>query len=465
MARDFTAIAYEILQQSKNALCSHIHSLIFGVGKLDFIAVEESGTFVDGKAFYYNSENICRKYFNDKNSVNRLLLHSLLHCVLLHPFNTDFKDEELWNIACDIAVECAVNKWNIPCTQAERSSVQDNIIREMLKSVKNPTAENIYYSLLSMDKEAVLSKAEMFVDDDHSGWYNKANGAFGEATEDLQRIENRSIYKRADEAHEDIVTTNEESLTQTVNSSATGEQDAWRKIAAHIAKATEASTHLGYTPGIDVQLIKAVSQKKYDYDAFLKSFLAVSETIEINDDEFDYIFYTYGLRLYDNMPIVEPLEYAENTKIKKLVIAIDTSGSVKGDIVQGFMERTYEILKSADYFSKKCEIHILQCDSEIQDISIVHDGKELENYINTVSLRGFGGTDFTPVFSYVSEIYEKSKPSEINGLIYFTDGDGIYPTKMPMFKSAFVVHDNGFDKSNVPAWCTMLYIDKLDMIR
>ena len=80
-------------------------------------------------------------------------------------FKTDFKDEELWNIACDIAVEYAVNKWNIPCTQAERSNVQDNIIREMLKSVKNPTAENIYYSLLSMDKEAVFSKAEMFVDE------------------------------------------------------------------------------------------------------------------------------------------------------------------------------------------------------------------------------------------------------------------------------------------------------------
>ena len=316
-----------------------------------------------------------------------------------------------------------------------------------------------------MDKEAVLSKAEVFADDNHSGWYNKANGAFGEKTEELQRIEIRSIYKRANEADGDTVPANEESLTQTVNSSATGEQDAWRKIAAHIAKDTEASKHLGYAPGIDVQLIKSVSQKKYDYGAFLKSFLAVNETIEINDDEFDYIFYTYGLRLYDNMPIVEPLEYAENTKIKKLFVAIDTSGSVKGDIVQGFMERTYEILKSADYFSKKCEIHILQCDSEIQDISIVHDEKELENYINTVSLKGFGGTDFTPVFSYVSEIYEKSKPSEINGLIYFTDGDGIYPTKMPLFKSAFVVHDNGFDKSNVPAWCTVLYIDKLDMIR
>lgn len=464
MARDMSRISEDILHQSKNLLCSHIHSLILGVSKLNFIPID-MGAFTDGRVFCYDPENICRRYFNDRNSVNRLLLHSLLHCVLFHPFNTDFKDPELWNISCDIAVECTINKWNIACTASEKSNVQNNIIKEILSTEKNLTAENIYYRLLSEDREIVLSKAEMFLDDDHSIWYNKSNEGFVTDSEDMQTIELHSIYKRDDDKVGDTVSGDEETLTQKVNSSANEEQEAWRKIASHIVKTAEASMHLGYAPGIDVQLFKSLSQKRYDYSVFLKKFLTVKETIEINDDEFDYIFYTYGLKLYGDMPIVEPLEYAENSKIRKLFIAIDTSGSVKGDIVQGFMEKTFDILKSTDYFSRKCEIHILQCDSEIQNISVIRSEKELEQYINTVSLKGFGGTDFRPVFQYVSDICNKSGTDEINGLIYFTDGEGIYPSEMPVFRSVFAVHDNGFDKSKIPAWCTVIYIDKLDLIR
>ena len=35
-----------------------------------------------------------------------------------------------------------------------------------------------------------------------------------------------------------------------------------------------------------------------------------------NDEEFDYIYYTYGLNLYGNVPMVEPLEYKDIKKSK-----------------------------------------------------------------------------------------------------------------------------------------------------
>ena len=57
------------------------------------------------------------------------------------------------------------------------------------------------------------------------------------------------------------------------------------------------------------------------------------ETMKINDDEFDYVFYTYGLKLYKKMPLVEPLEYKEVKRIKEFVIAIDTSGSVNDKMI------------------------------------------------------------------------------------------------------------------------------------
>ena len=73
----------------------------------------------------------------------------------------------------------------------------------------------------------------------------------------------------------------------------------------------------------------------------------------MNDEEFDYVYYTYGLRLYENMPLIEPLEYKEVKRIREFVIAVDTSGSTSGDLVQKFLQKTYNILKTSEsYFSR-----------------------------------------------------------------------------------------------------------------
>ena len=74
-------------------------------------------------------------------------------------------------------------------------------------------------------------------------------------------------------------------------------------------------------------------------------YLAVASSAVVNtDDEFDYIFYTYGLKLYKKMPLIEPLEYKDVKKIREFVIAIDTSGSVQGELVQTFLQKTYNIM-------------------------------------------------------------------------------------------------------------------------
>ena len=87
----------------------------------------------------------------------------------------------------------------------------------------------------------------------------------------------------------------------------------------------------------------------------------------------------------------------------------------------------------------------------------------MEDYIKNLTLSGFGGTDFRPVFQYVDEIYEKSNQNEFNGLIYFTDGEGVYPKQIPKFKSVFIINDTCFDKSKMPLWATPLFIDNNDL--
>ena len=41
------------------------------------------------------------------------------------------------------------------------------------------------------------------------------------------------------------------------------------------------------------------------------------------------------------MPLIEPLEYKEVKRIKEFVIAIDTSGSVSGELVQKFIQTAH----------------------------------------------------------------------------------------------------------------------------
>ncbi len=462
---DINKIAEDILDQGKKSVCRELPPFIRAINALDFKPSEKDYNYTNGNIFYYYPEYICKQYKTNKNNITRLLLHSFLHCSLLHIYNTDFKNQKLWDLACDICVEKIINDAKLPCSQTEKSATQNNIIKNLSSKTKNFTAENIYCYLLTEKHSSNDSElySDLFFLDNHSDWYKNTLFSIDDDEETVE-VEARSIYKREDDRSGEAQGGGK-TLTDFSNTNAENPEDAWREITKQIVRDLETfPSRMGSNVGESLQILKSVTREEYDYSDLLKRFIETDETLEINDDEFDYIYYTYGLKLYENIPLIEPLEYAENGKIKKLVIAIDTSGSVKGEIVEGFIRKTYSILNATDFFKKSSEIHIIQCDSQIQDITIIKTSQELEDYINNLVLHGFGGTNFTPVFQYVDELYEKSSKKDLNGLIYFTDGDGIYPEKIPPYKNIFVIHDNGFDKTRLPVWATPLYIDKNKLI-
>lgn len=462
---DINKIAEEILNQGKKAVCRELPPFIRSIKALEFKISEKNYNYTNGNIFYYSPEDVCKKYKANKNNITRLLLHSLLHCSLLHIYNTDFKNQKLWNLACDICVEKIINDANIPCSQTEKTATQNNITKTLSNKIKNFTAENIYYYLTSEKQSAndVKLYSDLFLVDNHKPWYENSFFIIEDEDETIE-VEARSIYKKEDDRGGESQSGGN-TLREFSNTNAENPEDAWREITKQIVRDLDIfPSQMGYNMGNGLQILKAVIREKYDYNELLKKFIETDETLEINDEEFDYIYYTYGLKLYENIPLIEPLEYAEKGKIKKLVIALDTSGSVKGEIVEGFIRKTFSILDSTDFFKKTFEIHIIQCDSDIQDITIIKTPSELEKYMENLVLHGFGGTDFTPVFKYVDQLFEKSLKKELNGLIYFTDGDGVYPEKMPPYKNVFVIHDNGFDKSRLPIWATPLYIDKTNLI-
>ena len=185
--------------------------------------------------------------------------------------------------------------------------------------------------------------------------------------------------------------------------------------------------------------------------------------MQINDNEFDYIFYTYGLKLYENLPLIEPLEYKEVKRIRDFVIAIDTSGSVSGELVQSFIQKTYNILRSTESFFHRINLHIIQCDADIQEDVRITSQEEFDAYLETMEFHGFGGTDFRPVFARVDELLRNKELTNLKGLLYFTDGEGTFPAKKPDYDTAFVFVDDEYKEHNVPPWAIKLVLEKADI--
>ncbi|MBR2390530.1 MAG: metallopeptidase, partial [Mogibacterium sp.] len=193
-------------------------------------------------------------------------------------------------------------------------------------------------------------------------------------------------------------------------------------------------------------------REKYDYTAFLKKFASMGEKMMIDDDEFDYIYYTYGLSLYDNMPLVEPLEYKETNVVKEFVIAIDTSGSVKGEIVQKFVQHTHDVLAAQNSFDTRINLYIIQCDDEIRDVEVISSADDFERYFIDKEIKGLGRTDFRPVFEYVGRLLEERKLTDLRGVLYFTDGMGKFPERAPGYDVAFIIHNDSMRDVWVPDW-------------
>lgn len=99
-----------------------------------------------------------------------------------------------------------------------------------------------------------------------------------------------------------------------------------------------------------------------------------------------------------------------NDKMLKIVVAIDTSGSVTSREIAEIFNEIFAILAKRQY-----RITVIECDSEIQRIYIVNKPSDVKN-----DVAGRGGTYFTPVIAHInSDRYYRDAL-----LIYFTDGYG-----------------------------------------
>ena len=420
-------IGNKILIFSRNELYLHMRFLDVALSGFEYVrndAVINIGT--DGWNLYYNIRNLGGCYKRSRIEVNRMYLHMVLHCIFRHVVKREQRDVVLWNLASDIVVESVVDGWKLRCVRKGMSRIRKETYRQLKEKMKVLTAEKIYRLLydenLSGDRLAQLIGE--FTVDDHRYW-----------PQDDEQDKKNELNQKWQDISEEMQT----------------DMETFSK---------EAAADSGHLLG----QIKVENRVRYDYREFLKKFAVLREEMTVDDDTFDYVFYSYGLSMYGNMPLIEPQEWKEVSKVSEFVIVIDTSMSCSGELVKKFLEETYGILSGEQSFFKKVNIHIIQCDDEVRSDQKITCQEELKNYMENLELSGEGGTDFRPAFEYINHLTAAHEFERLRGVVYFTDGQGIYPGKMPAYETAFVFMDEENSETKVPPWAMKITIQEEELM-
>ena len=453
-AEQLQRLARDVLVLSRNTLLVNLRFLDMALSQFTYHEIEDGTLLTDGKYLLYDPKHILRCYKTAKEIPVRDYLHIVMHCVFQHMFMDPTLNRIYWDLACDIAVENVITELNLKSVTAARERQQVPYIDAIKKELGMVTAEKIYSYLRTTypDPNKIAQIRGLFYADNHEIWYmtgDQKTAAYG--------LPQSGDGQGDDQGNGGSNQDGENGTSSSVKALAA----AWHAISERMQVDLETfGKQRGINPGAMTQNLLAVNREKYDYTAFLKKFAVMGEAMKINDDEFDYIFYTYGLQLYEKMPLIESLEYKEIKAIKEFVIAIDTSGSTSGELVQKFVQKTYNILKSTESFFTKINLHIIQCDADIQEDKKITCQEDFDEYIKTMKIRGLGGTDFRPVFKYVEQLRKNKEFANLKGLIYFTDGYGPFPAKKPDYDTAFVFVDDEYNNPDVPPWAIKLVLQR-----
>ena len=409
-------LAQEVLELCRIGLAARYPMLYGAFGVLGEAQWPHACIGTDGLNVFYDPQALVRLFAADPARLRHTYLHLLLHGLYRHILPPEGVDRALWDLACDMVTERIL----LPEQQDALAGTDE---RRRCLALLGPQAlapEAVMHriSLLPYPR-AELER--LFAFDDHRLWGTQAEQAVEERWENA------------------------------------------RSCAQSFRKSERSQLEDGAEADTAVTLLPPRKKSERSYRNYLRKFAVPGEEIEPDLESFDYIYYGLGLQVYGNLPLIEPLEYREVWRIRELVIAIDTSESCEGETVKRFLEETYAILSSSESFFHKMNVHIIQCDAAVQMDKRITSKEELAQFMEDFELRGSGGTDFRPVFQYVDKLIAERAFQNLKGLIYFTDGYGIFPKRRPPYDAAFVFYHEDYTDVGVPPWAMKLILGKEDL--
>jgi hypothetical protein len=129
---------------------------------------------------------------------------------------------------------------------------------------------------------------------------------------------------------------------------------------------------------------------------------------------------------FHGLPRHERFDGRAVTAFAPLAVAVDTSGSIRGDELALFYTEIHGIWRAG------AEVHVLECDARVARVH-PYEGHSPDFAF------GRGGTAFDPVFAWL-----RNDSSTWDGCVYLTDGRGPVPEIRPPCPVLWVVTAGGY---------------------
>ena len=284
-------------------------------------------------------------FSQNKKYLIPIVEHELLHVVYKHILRKEDRNRYIWNIAADMAVNSNIDGIK-GVTWAHNGLTCKPALAEQYNLPERKTAEWYYDALI---KEMPKAKAESYAFDDHSKWIKSNNKAIF-----------KEVIKRA--------------------------------VETAYNQAKKMGTINGNLEEIIKDLIKPAPVNWRD---LLRQYVACSIKAGYK--------HTWK-RANRRFPYLENIKGKTSDRIIKILISIDSSGSISTQDFKDFLAVIKSLLNVY-----RCYIDYIVCDTKITAKGKILPWSKLD-----IKFKGRGGTDYKPTFKYFNK-------HSHDLLIFFTD--------------------------------------------
>ncbi len=436
MNSDPQALARKILLYSRRFLTQRIPLLL-----APLYALQEEPCPIpaplatDGSHLWFHPEQVIQDFQKDRTAPARQLLHITLHCLLGHlPLRLCQTNKTLFDAAADWKVEQFVNALDPKLSKYGFSlySHSSHSLYSMLQLLQDEEARDSFLENVRRCNVRL---------DDHNRWSPEQPAGLHSPQSGPARPVNRS-------AQDSPASPNWTELLQ--NLSHQVQNGSW-----------------GSLSGLLQMELEPTEPNQISYADFLKRFAAPQERLLLDPDSFDPRWYYLGLEQYGDIPLLEPSELSEPPAPDDLVIALDTSGSCSGDVCRRFLRETMSLLRDISAGAAAFRVLLLQCDTQIQQELLLESSDQIETLLADFTPKGFGGTDFRPVFQHVAQRQADGTLPRVRGLLYLSDGFGDFPDTPPDYPVTFLILQEDCTEPFpsrtfcpfLPDWCSVLSLN------
>lgn len=343
--------------------------------------------------------------------------HQVLHIIFKHMLRSgEFGNKKLFGIASDVAV----NQYIEP-SQLEKSSIRIEGFPEF--KLERGQSVDYYYQKLNDEMDKMPKQSMVMGGNEGEGGESENNEGEGDGSGEATSL-NSAQQKLKDLLEQE----NEQNLDQHKF------WDEFQNLTAAEKKIIDA--------GINEAILNSVQRVKDKMRGTLPAGLQqyIDMLIEslkpnVNWRKVLRLFAASSTRTRIKNTIRRVSKrYGTSPGIKiqrkqKLLVALDTSGSVSDDELKEFFGELYHIWKQG------AEIFVVECDADIHN-------KYFYKGVPPNVISGRGGTDFNAPIVYSNEVYMP------DAVVYFTDGHAPAPNDACRKPILWLISSNGIDEQS-----------------